>query len=252
MHYFFLTGQDIKSEAEVFLSPEDINHAYRVLRLKTGDRVAVSDGLGRAWKARVTGADPKAVAVRIAEPLDPAESSLRINLYQSLVKGDKMDLIVRQAVELGVYSILPVISSRSIPQREKQQDQKRLLRWRSKVRSAAAQCRRAYLPRVGDVRKLLSVLPGIEGSISLVPWEGERTAPLDKVLSQPCPADRAVNLFIGPEGGFEQGEIEALIEAGAETVHLGPRILRSETAASVVIALIQAAWGDLSGKGDCS
>lgn len=250
MHYFFVEGQALTGSNEVALSAEDINHAYRVLRLTVGDQIVVADGLGRARIGRITLLSSQKVLCSPGEELAAAESPLKITIFQSLVKGDKMDLIVRQAVELGVHSIVPVITTRSVPHRDNKQDQKRLLRWQSIVRSASAQCRRACLARVEPVQGLDSILPRLAGFKTLVPWEEEKTVPLSKILRQPCPSDRVVFLLIGPEGGFASAEIDTLRKTGAETVNLGPRILRSETAAAAVMAMVQAHWGDLSGEGE--
>jgi len=252
MHYFFLEGEALTGGLEIALAGKDLNHAKRVLRLKAGDEIAVADGLGQAWCGRITFSSSKKVMVYLDRELPAAESPLNITLFQSLVKGDKMDLIVRQAVELGVSRLVPVVTGRSIPQRAGQQDEKRVLRWRSIIRSAAAQCRRAFLTQIEPVSELKSVLPRFGSCMTLVPWESERTVPLRQLLKQPCPNDRAVFLLIGPEGGFDRAEIEALINSGAVTVHLGPRILRSETAATAVITMVQGIWGDLSGEGKCN
>lgn len=252
MHYFYIEGETLSGGEEVALSNRDINHAYRVLRLKAGDEVVVADGLGMARQGTITFSSPQKILVMLGGEQNQAESPLKITLFQSLVKGDKMDLIIRQAVELGVYRIVPFVTGRSIPRYGKQQDEKKLLRWYSKIRSAAAQCRRAFLPTVEPVCTLQSALHRIRDCKALVPWEEEKVLPFSNLLKQPCPQDRAVLVFIGPEGGFEKVEIEALVKAGADKVHLGPRILRSETAAAVVITMVQAAWGDLSGEGECN
>jgi len=252
MHYFFIEGETLSVGNKVTLASEDLNHAYRVLRLKTGDVITIADGLGRAWIGKIVFSSPEKVMIYLNRELPPAESFLKITLFQSLVKGDKMDLIVRQAVELGVSRIVPVISGRTVPHYSSRQDEKRVLRWRSIIRSAAAQCRRAYLTEIEPVSKLASVLPRLESFKALVPWEDEKHFPISRILKQPCPEERAVFLFIGPEGGFDRPEIEALVKAGAVTVHLGPRILRSETAAAAVITMVQAAWGDLAWEGDCN
>lgn len=249
MHYFFVEGKSFATGEEVTLAEEDLNHAYRVLRLKAGDQVVVADGLGKAMVGCLTLATAQKMIVTLGGRLPAAESPLSITLCQSLLKGDKMDLVVRQAVELGVGRIIPLITKRSIPQREAHQNQKHATRWQSKVRSAAAQCRRPFLPVVEAVHDLESMLPLISASKALVSWEDENSCSLSHQLTQPCPPDKAVYLFVGPEGGFDPLEIEALRGSGALTVHLGPRILRSETAAIAVVTMVQAAWGDLSGRG---
>lgn len=160
-----------------------------------------------------------------------------------------MDLVIRQAVELGVNSIVPLISDRTVPVQGKEKNMKKILRWQKKVKSSAAQCRRLYLPPVEPIQELKSILPRLKETTTLIPWEEEKNLLIGEVFKRPCPQNRVVFLFIGPEGGFTESEVEALRNVGAETVSLGLRIMRSETAAAAVLALLQAGWGDLSGKG---
>lgn len=252
MHYFFVEDQLLMDRQSVSLSEEDTKHAYRVLRLKPGEKVCVSDGRGKARRANVAVSSPAEVIVNLGEQVSAAESPLKISLFQSLAKGDKMDQLIRQSVELGVNHIVPIVTERSIPRWEKQREDNKLQRWRSIVRSAAAQCRRATLPQIEPAQKLLSVLPRCAKKKVLVSWVNEKTISLNQVLEQPCPDDRAVIIMIGPEGGFTDTEISRLHETGAIMVHLGPRIMRTETAAVATLVMVQAAWGDLSGKGKCN
>ncbi len=245
MHYFFIENELLDSGLVVSLKDEDINHAYRVLRLKKNEVVAVSDGLGNVHKGIVVTSSSNEVMLELGEKLSPAESPLKITLAQGLVKGDKFDLIIRQAVELGVTCIQPLLTERSIPHRSKQQEVKRIERWRVIARSAAAQCRRAFIPVVKDIIKLDKFVRQVEAETLVTPWEDERTVALSSHLKQPHPVSGAVTIIIGPEGGLAEREIELMNKAGSVTVHLGPRILRSETAAIAVIALVQSAWGDL-------
>lgn len=249
MHYSFLEGENLLALDEVSLPPEEINHLYRVLRLKVGDRIVVADGLGVGRVAKIKELSPQKVLVSLHEPVPSREPSLKITLFQSLLKGDKMDLVIRQAVELGVSNIVPLITERTIPLQGKERDLKKILRWCKKVRSAAAQCRRLFLPCVEPIQALRSVLPRLEKATTLVPWEEENSVMIGQVLKRPCPQSRVVFLFIGPEGGFTEAEIEALRSVGAETVSLGLRIMRSETAAVAVLAMVQAGWGELNGEG---
>lgn len=245
MHYFFKEGAALSAGLLVGLDRADLNHAFRVLRLRKNSAVAVADGRGSACLGRVESVSPENILVRLEEPLPPAESPLQVVLLQSLAKGEKMDTIIRQAVELGVWRIAPVFTERSIPRFDGSREAGRLRRWRSLVRAAAAQCRRAVLPEVDPPRDFAGALELLKGRPALVPWEGENQQGLAELLRQPFPEKGAVFLFIGPEGGMSGGEIAALTGAGARTVHLGPRILRTETAAAAALGLIQAAWGDL-------
>lgn len=245
MHYFFKEEPALAAGRVIELDPADLNHAHRVLRLRENSAVAIADGRGSAFKGMVESIGPEAAFIRLGEPLPAAESPRRIVLLQGLAKGEKMDLVIRQAAELGVQRIVPVFTERSIPRFGKSREAGRMKRWRSLVRAAAAQCRRAVLPEVAPVHDFDRALALLDGQRAVVPWEEEKERGLASLLKQPLAGKEAAFIFIGPEGGFSMREIASLTAAGAFTVHLGPRILRAETAAAVTVGLIQAAWGDL-------
>jgi 16S rRNA (uracil1498-N3)-methyltransferase len=252
MHYFFVHNESLTPGSEVALLPEDHNHAYRVLRLKTGEAVTLADGKGLSALGKVSVSSQAEVKVRLERELPPVKPAIEITLLQALTKGDKLDLIFRQAVELGVSRLTAVETDRTIPQLDSKKAEKRLQRWKAIVRAASAQCRRPYLPLVEPQVNLLDYLDQAGDIPIIVPWEAENSLPLAKYLRQPSPSGRAVFVLIGPEGGFTTGEIDALEQRGAVTVSLGPRILRSETAAVTTIALVQSAWGDLALQGEPS
>jgi 16S rRNA (uracil1498-N3)-methyltransferase len=252
MHYFFVHNESLTPGSEVALLPEDHNHAYRVLRLKTGETVTLADGKGLSALGKVSVSSQAEVKVMLEKELPPAKPLIDITLLQALTKGDKLDLIFRQAVELGVSRLVAVETERTVPQLDAKKAQKRLKRWETIARSAAAQCRRPNLPLIEPQVSLADYLEQAGDIPIIVPWEVENSLPLAKYLRQPCPSGRAVFVLIGPEGGFTTGEIDQLEQRDAVTVSLGPRILRSETAAVTAIALIQSAWGDLAGPGETS
>ncbi len=252
MHYFFVNTEPLTPGSEIALLPEDHNHAYRVLRLKKGETVTLADGKGLSALGKVSVSSQAEVKVILERELPPAKPVIEITLLQALIKGDKLDLVFRQAVELGVSRLIAVETERTVPQLDAKKAEKRLQRWSAIARSASAQCRRAYLPLVEPQISLFDYLDQAGDIPIIVPWEAENSLPLAKYLRQPCPPGRAVFLLIGPEGGFTTGEIDKLEQRGAVTVSLGPRILRSETAALTAIALVQSAWGDLAGQGEIS
>ncbi len=252
MHYFFVNTEPLTPGSEVALLPEDHNHAYRVLRLKTGEVVILADGKGLSALGKVSVSNQAEVKVILERELPTAKPLIEITLLQALTKGDKLDLIFRQAVELGVSRLVAVETKRTVPQFDAKKAEKRLQRWITIARSASAQCRRPNLPLVEPQVSLFDFTDRAGNIPIIVPWEAENSLPLAKYLRQPCPSDRAVFVLIGPEGGFTPGEIDKLEQRGAVTVSLGPRILRSETAAVTAIALIQSAWGDLAGQGEPS
>ncbi len=250
MHYVFIEEAPLLEGQTVELLPEDVNHVYRVLRLREGARITVGDGREKVFSGVITYCKPGSVRVLLEKAAGAAESPLRITLLQSLAKGEKMDLIVRQATELGVSRIIPVITRRSVPKWDEYKEQRHLTRWQNIARSAASQCRRGRIPAVDSVANFaeaLNKLPPPGEGLTIVPWEGERQLDAGELFQQTFPGGRPLFLFVGPEGGFAESEIKILSSSGAVTIHLGPRILRTETAAAVMLALAQAAWGDLGG-----
>ncbi len=250
MHYVFIEGAPLPEGQVVELLPEDVNHIYRVLRLREGDPLYVGDGRGKVRRGTIAVSSPHLIKVQLEQPVAPAEPPLNITLLQSLAKGEKMDLIVRQSVELGVSRVIPVVTGRSIPRWDAPKEGRKLARWQSIARAAASQCRRGRIPAVEPVADFLEAverLPLHGKGLTVVPWEGEKQLSAGELSGYSFPPEGIVFLFIGPEGGFEEFEIKTLSAAGAVTVHLGPRILRTETAAAVSLSLIQAAWGDLGG-----
>lgn len=250
MHYFFIEGASLAEGQVVELLPEDVNHVYRVLRLREGAPVFIADGRGTVFRGNISAASPRLVKVHLDQPVPSAEPPLKITLLQSLAKGEKMDLIVRQSVELGVSRIIPVATGRTVPKWDENKSLRRLDRWQKIARSAASQCRRGKIPVVEPVAgfsETLDRLPTHREGLTVVPWEKEKRFVIGKLLQQAFPPGGEIFLFIGPEGGFRESEIKALSTFGATTVHLGPRILRTETAATALLALVQAAWGDLGG-----
>ncbi len=249
MHYFFLENRAYSSGDVVRLSEHDCNHAYRVLRLQTGDEITVSDGRGRVNRGVVTLSEAHNIQVRIGHALEAAQSPLDITLCQSLSKGEKMDLVIRQAVELGINRFIPMVTGRSVARFDRKRETHKAHRWKKIIRSAAAQSRRGFIPVLDTVKTLEELIAAASSHLMLVPYEGEKEIFLADRLKQPAPRDGVVFLFIGPEGGFDGGEIEALKNAGAQIVSLGPRIMRLDTAAAASLAMLQGAWGDLTGEG---
>ena len=222
------------AEGLALLSEEDSRHALRVLRLKPGDAVRVILS-GHRFLGRLDVLEGRA-AVRLGEPLPGSEARTRITLYQGLPKGDKLDLIVRQATELGVHAIVPCLFARCVPRPES--GVKRLERLNRIAREAAMQSGRALIPEVEEPL-LFSDLPGrlsLHGQ-ALVAYEAEQALSLRDAY---CGAGE-VALVIGPEGGFTPEEIR---EMPARPVTLGPRILRTETAGIAAAAMLLALAND--------
>ncbi|MCL1788501.1 MAG: 16S rRNA (uracil(1498)-N(3))-methyltransferase [Defluviitaleaceae bacterium] len=230
--YFFAKTQ--RSGSTVTLDGETAHHLLHVLRMTPGESLTLCDGAKTDCAALITEAYPKKpqVVCEITSS-SPAltEPKTKITLYQGLPKGDKLEWIIQKCVELGVHRIVPVATSRSVARIKN--DAKKALRHQRIAQSAAEQSMRGIIPKVSEAMTFDGALAQMDASAcTLVPYEGEQTTTLKAAL----PQAQNINLWIGPEGGFSQEEIQALTEAGAVAVTLGPRILRTETAAIAAVA----------------
>jgi len=230
----------------VTLSAEETRHLIRVLRLGVGDVVEALDGAGTMLTVRIERVDRRgAEAVVLARAEHPTESPLRLTLAQGMAKGDKLESIIRMATELGATAIVPLATARTVLTIERGGGASRLARWRRVAQEAAKQSGRSVVPDVATPQTLEAWLAAREATDVLVClWEGAE-APLVSRLPKP-PVTHAT-LVVGPEGGLEPGEAQALEKAGAILGNLGSRILRAETAGPVGLALLQERYGDLGG-----
>ncbi len=227
--------------AQVELPEQAAHHAMKVLRMQAGDTVTLFDGQGGEWLAEILGAGRTARVV-LREFIDrDCESPLYITLVQALPSGDKMDWVVEKCVELGVTTIQPVAAKRSVIRLSTERMTRRVAHWNGIASAACEQCGRNRVPIVAPVLDLPQYLAKAmaqnarrlllapEGSIAL------------QALGKPL---EPVIVMVGPEGGWEEGEMQAAHAAGFTAVRLGPRVLRTETAGAAVLAAMQAQWGD--------
>ncbi len=246
MRRFFVAPGSLPAGAhpgrEVSLGAGLAHRLGRVLRLKPGDRVVLAGG-GRDLEVELTAVSPRSVsAAVVAEVASPPEPAIELVLYQSLIRAQRFDLVLEKGTELGVSRFVPLVSERS--QGRPERESGRIERWRRIVLEAAEQCGRGRAPEVGKPSSLAEALAGAPG-LRLLPWEGERAQGLRSVLRGLSEKPAAVSLFIGPEGGFSEGEVGLARKHGAATVSLGRRILRSETAGIVAAAVVMHEVGEL-------
>jgi len=245
MGHHFIVEASIDPASPVILTGSKAHHAFRVLRLRVGDKVSVADGQGSGYWAQIAHISPEKVVLEIRDRRPSPEPRHQVILIQGWPKGDKLDLIIEKGTELGVHSIFVVQTQRSIPRPPLEAQGRRKERWQRKALAAAQQSRRHWVPRIEGPLSLLQALDLLPPhTFLLVPWEEERQRDLRQALSlwefQP------VGLFIGPEGGFSQEEIEIIREKGGLTVTLGPRILRTETASLACLSVIMYVLGEFS------
>ncbi|HEX5961549.1 MAG TPA: 16S rRNA (uracil(1498)-N(3))-methyltransferase [Rhodanobacteraceae bacterium] len=225
------------------LPGEAAQHALRVLRLRAGDRVVLFNGDGRQYPARLLTADPKTARVRIEAVESPLrESPLHVTLLQAVARGEKMDWIVQKATEMGALRIAPIVSERSEVKLDAARGGKRLDRWRAIATAACEQCGRNVVPAIDAPLPLDAWLAADAPAEAGTRWMLHPGAKTRVRELGPLPA--AITLAVGPEGGFSDGDLAALRQAGFSGLALGPRILRTETAGIAVLAALQTEYGD--------
>jgi 16S rRNA (uracil1498-N3)-methyltransferase len=232
------------------LAPEEAQHMRGVLRLKPGDEVFVFDGLGHEYRCRIESLRRDEAALSILEEIEPAshESALNLRLALSLLKGEKFDLVVQKATELGVAAIVPVVTKLSdIRLRDERDAEKRVTRWRRIAIEAAKQSGRAKVPQVEEPQELASLLESLstEDDAQGLMFAERGGQSMAKALERLSPRPKALTALVGPEGGWAEDEIQSAREGGWDIITLGGRILRAETAAITITALLQHLFGDL-------
>jgi len=228
----------------VVLAPDDARKLITVLRRQTGDRVQIVDSGGVAFAARLE-IDGKVVRALLDAPLagGEIEPGARIVVAQAIPKGQKMDFIVEKATELGVAAIVPLRSARVVGDRtgDAKHD-----RWQRIARAAAQQSGRARVPRIEPVADWAALRATFDTYERVyIPWEGAGAGPLRQRFESEARGAASILIIIGPEGGFSADEVARAQAAGAVPVSLGTRILRTETAALVVLAALLYARGEL-------
>lgn len=220
---------------------DEAHRLRQVLRVASGDPVAVFDGRGREWTGRVSAVSKVSVEVSALESTTPAaERRVPLALAFGVLKGDQMDAVVRDATMLGVAVIAPMRTAHvTVPQKAWQAGAARD-RWQRVAIASASQCRRAVVPEVRPVADFQACLRE-PAALRLICVEPGAAASTTEWSSRPAPA--SVQLLVGPEGGWSRGEIDEALASGALAVSLGPRTLRAETAPVVAITLVSAAWG---------
>lgn len=224
----------------VFLDKQGSNHVLNVLRLKIADPLIIFDGLGNEFDAEIISHEKQLAHILIKRTLSPLpESSLKIHLGQAISRGEKMDYTLQKAVELGVNRITPLFTEYAGVNFGGKSDHK-LDRWRKIVISACEQSGRSYLPHIVPPQHLHAWLQARQENCKLLLDPGH-----EKRLKTLSPPQGSVCLLVGPEGGFSDHEVALSQQLGFEAVSLGPRILRTETAAPAAIAALQCLWGDM-------
>ena len=237
--YDFFADSSAIGEKEIIIRGSDLNHMKNVLRLQIGEQICIhEESTGKEYRCEIAGYEKDVAHLHIMW-VEEANRELpsKIYLFQGLPKGDKMELIIQKAVELGVYEIIPVATKRAVVKLDAKKAEAKQKRWQSIAESAAKQSRRNIIPHIHEVVKFGQAVDYAKNlDITLIPYELAEDMEKTKQIFETIQPGQSIGIFIGPEGGFDPEEIRLATEAGIQPITLGKRILRTETAGFTTIA----------------
>lgn len=242
MYQFFVEPEQINEhDKSVIIVGADVNHIKNVLRMKAGEEIAVSNGLdGREYRCGIVSFEAERIVCELRfVKEDGVELSNKVYLFQGLPKADKMELIVQKAVELGVYQVIPVAAKRCVVKLDEKKEKSRIARWQGIAEAAAKQSKRGIIPQITEVMTFRQAVEYAKQlDVKLIPYELAEGMEQTRELIGKLQQGQSIAVFIGPEGGFEESEIQLAEENGILPITLGRRILRTETAGLTVLAWI--------------
>lgn len=239
MYHFFVSPDQIDGQ-NIIITGSDVNHIKNVLRMRCGEELLISNGRNADYLCRIWDIGTDTVRAEILS-LDGEGRELpaKLYLFQGLPKQEKMELIVQKAVELGVYQIIPVAARRSVVKLDAKKEEAKIKRWNSIAESGAKQSKRSVIPQVTRVMGMEEALRYAgDFDVKLIPYENAHGMAAAKELVEQVRPGMSVGIFIGPEGGFEEKEVEQAMAAGFHPISLGRRILRTETAGMAVLSIL--------------
>jgi len=247
MRRFFI--EDIPGEGcLISITGKEANHIRNALRMKPGDALTLMDGKGRLFEAVIEGSSHKSVKAKVTKALPaPFPAPIQVHLAQALIKPRSLDLLIQKATELGVSSITPFISERTALKLSAEQVSRKMAHWNEVMKAACKQSGSLNLPALNTPLKFEEMVGNERHGdmFKILLWEAEKETDLKGILRTRAQSSH-IEVAVGPEGGFTQREIRLARAAGYHIVSLGSRILRSETASLILIAIMQYEWGDLS------
>jgi 16S rRNA (uracil1498-N3)-methyltransferase len=246
----FFVREIVEKNGSCLITGSEARHIAKSLRMGRGDRIILLDGQGARYQSVIESVRPQGVRVKIENPLpSPSPSPLRITLCQALLKTRAMDLVIEKTSELGVHSIHPFVSERTVVKLGAQKAEDRVRRWQEISHSATTQSDRRAPAKIGPLLSFTDLIKKYkkESAFKVIFWEDEEGNDLKGLLEKSSSMTEAIGI-VGPEGGFTREEILTAKESGFTSVSLGQRILKAETAAMTITAIIQYEWGDLSFK----
>lgn len=239
MYHFFVTPEQVK-ENSIYIYGSDVNHIKNVLRMRIGEELQISDGNNKKYLCEIASMTAEEICAVIKEEQE-ADNELpsKIYLFQGLPKGDKMELIVQKAVELGVFEVIPVSTKRAVVKLDEKKATKKVERWNGISESGAKQSGRNVIPKVTKVMSYKEAIAYAKTlDVLLIPYELAEGMQETKTIVSKIRPGQSIGIFIGPEGGFETEEVTYAMEHGAKAITLGKRILRTETAGLTTLSIL--------------
>lgn len=239
MHHFFVSPDQI-DEKYVTITGGDVNHIKNVLRMKIDEELLISNGQDKDYYCKIESvSDDEIKAVILDEEFEGTELPTELYLFQGLPKSDKMELIIQKAVELGVKEIIPVATKRCVVKLDDKKEASKIKRWQAISESAAKQSRRTIIPEVSTVMSFKEAINRAkEFELGIIPYENFKDMTETKEVLKKVQKGIKIGIFIGPEGGFEESEIQYALENGIHPISLGKRILRTETAGLAILSVL--------------
>lgn len=241
MPRFFVKDNQVKNE-NININGDDVKHIRNVLRKQIGDIIEIcNQDNGNSYKCEIEKISEQIIITHIIEKLEDLEEKIKVDVFQGLPKADKMELIIQKSVELGANSIIPVNMKRCIVKLDGKDEDKKIERWNKIAESAAKQCGRNSIPEVKkliNIKNICDIIPNYDQIIVAYENENENTIKSELNALKEKDNKLKIGIVIGPEGGFDEQEIEQLKNCGAKIVTLGKRILRTETVALNLLSII--------------
>ena len=238
MYHFFVSEEQINGE-NAYIEGSDVNHIANVLRMKPGEELLISVKGDWDYLCKIVGIETDRVNLKVLESMEQRELPVNITLLQGIPKSDKLEMIIQKAVELGVSEIIPVKTKRVVVKIDEKKVDTKVNRWNAIAESAAKQSKRSIVPKVYEPMSIDNALEIVKDfGVKLIPYENADGIDKTRKILDNMDKTKNIAVFIGPEGGFEESEVERIKNSGFEVITLGKRILRTETAGLALLSNI--------------
>ena len=238
MYHFFVSEEQINGE-NAYIEGSDVNHIANVLRMKPGEELLISVKGDWDYLCKIVDIETDRVNLKVLESMEQRELPVNITLLQGIPKSDKLEMIIQKAVELGVSERIPVKTKRVVVKIDEKKADTKVNRWNAIAESAAKQSKRSIVPKVYEPMSIDNALEIVKDfGVKLIPYENADGIDKTRKILDNMDKTKNIAVFIGPEGGFEESEVERIKNSGFEVITLGKRILRTETAGLALLSNI--------------